>query len=287
MASNYRSLYNIAVAMVRWKNFPSAQKFVDAASEVLLTQIRTINRGDAIYGLGGLEAVGGNINQALSYLQQAISSSSNSKKFIKWAKHDTAWLELRLDKRFQILISTQEQEIGGKVALFQEGRWEQQNNANEDKFLDSELSNEPTIAKPQQLKVFLCYSPDDETAVQSLHHRLQADGIDPWLDEKNLLPGQNRDIEIQKAVRSSDAVIVCLSSNTQNAGNIHKHILYALDTADKQPEDEIFIIPAKLGECHIPERLSQWQSVNLNDEVGYERLIKSLQLKFPKLNISN
>ncbi len=285
---NYRNLYNIAVVMVRWNNLPNAQNFIDAAYEALLTQTHTINRVDAIYGLGGLEAVSGNINQALIYLQQAISFSNSNKRIIKWAKHDIAWLELRSDKRFQVLISNQEQEIEEEVAFFQKERWEQQNNVNEDEFLDSKLSNEPAIPKPQPLKVFLCYSPDDKTAVQNLYHRLQADGIDPWLDEKNLLPGQNRDIEIQKAVHSSDAVIVCLSSSVQSTtGQIHKHILYALNIADEQPEDEIFLIPAKLEECNVPGRLSQWQPVNLQNEEGYERLIKSLQLKFPKLNRSN
>jgi hypothetical protein len=124
--------------------------------------------------------------------------------------------------------------------------------------------------------------------VQDLYNRLRIDGIDPWLDEKNLLPGQNRDNEIQEAVRSSDAVIVCLSSGVESTtGQIHKHILYALDIADEQPEGEIFLIPAKLEECNIPRRLSRWQPVNLQDEEGYERLIQSLQLKFPKLNRSN
>jgi len=281
---SFQNLYNIAVAMVRWKGFPDAQEYIDIAYEALLAQVHTINYVGAFYGLGGLAALTGNISQALSYLRQAISIDKES--IIEWAKHDIAWLDLRYDKRFEILISDEEQVEMDEANSTWKKNQEQQNNSR-DIFFDSQSVNELTVKNTSSLKVFLCYSPDDKVAVQDLYHRLQRDGIDPWLDENNLLPGQNRENVIRKAVRSSSVVIVCLSSSAQTAGHIHKHISYALEIATEQPENEIFIIPAKLGECDIPERLSQWQSVNLQDEEGYERLIQSLQLKFPELNISN
>jgi hypothetical protein len=53
-----------------------------------------------------------------------------------------------------------------------------------------------------------------------------------------------------------------------------------LDVADEQPEDTIFLIPLRLENCPIPERLSRWHSVNFYDEQGYERLIDALRTKF-------
>ena len=38
--------------------------------------------------------------------------------------------------------------------------------------------------------------------------------IDPWLDEEKLFPGQDWDMEIEKAVEAADAVLVCLSNNS-------------------------------------------------------------------------
>ncbi len=132
----------------------------------------------------------------------------------------------------------------------------------------------------RSLKVYLCYSPIDRPVVHDLYHRLQTDGFDPWLDEENLLPGQEEEAEIRKAVRFSDAVIVCLSHNViQMAGRINKQIAHALDVADEQPEGTIFIIPLRLEHCDIPERLSRWHSVNLYDEHGYVRLIDALRTK--------
>jgi hypothetical protein len=114
--------------------------------------------------------------------------------------------------------------------------------------------------------------------VRNLYHRLRADDVDPWLDEEKLLPGQHWEQEIPKAVRNSDIVVVCLSKGSiTKSGYVQKEIKYALDAADEQPEGTIFLIPLKLEECNIPDRLRHLHYVNLYDETGYDRLIASLQ----------
>lgn len=92
-----------------------------------------------------------------------------------------------------------------------------------------------------------------------------------------MLPGQTRAV-INKAIRESHVVIVCLSQNsTRHKGQLHKQISYALDIAEEQPEGTIFLIPAKLEECDIPDRLSGRRWVNLFESNGYELLLKSLR----------
>jgi hypothetical protein len=65
------------------------------------------------------------------------------------------------------------------------------------------------------LIIFLCHASEDKIEVQRLYQRLHADGFVPWLDTENLLPGQDWDYEIKKAVRAADAVVVCLSISTR------------------------------------------------------------------------
>jgi TIR domain-containing protein/carboxypeptidase family protein len=128
------------------------------------------------------------------------------------------------------------------------------------------------------LQIFLCHSSDDKTSIQELYKRLCDDGFKPWLDEEDLLPGQNWHQAIMRAVRDSDVVVVCLSRNSVNKrGYVQKEIKLALDVADEQPEDTIFIIPLKLEECDVPTRLKQWHWVNLFEDRGYERLITALR----------
>ncbi len=137
-----------------------------------------------------------------------------------------------------------------------------------------------TLEVSRRLRVFLCHASGDKPAVRALYRRLRADGIEPWLDEEDLLPGQDWQVEIPKAVRSSDVAIICLSrKSTTKTGYVQKEIRYALDVADEQPEGTIFLIPLRLEDCEVPERLRRWQWVNLFADRGYERLMSALRVR--------
>jgi len=138
----------------------------------------------------------------------------------------------------------------------------------------------------RQLKVLLCHACGDKPAVRDLYHRLRAAGFDPWLDEENLLPGQDWQLEITKAVRSSDVVIVCLSSRAiTQAGHVQEETKHALDVADEQPEGAIFLITVRLEECEVPERVWRWQRFDLFRETGYERLLRALRARAESLGL--
>ena len=61
------------------------------------------------------------------------------------------------------------------------------------------------------LKVFLCHARADRDRVHALYTRLTKDGVDTWLDKAKLLPGQDWELEIRKAVREANIMAVCLS----------------------------------------------------------------------------
>lgn len=129
----------------------------------------------------------------------------------------------------------------------------------------------------ESLKVFLCHGIEDKPSVRLLYNKLLAEGLTPWLDEEDLLPGQDWRFEISKAVRDSDVVLVCLSTNSvSKKGFINKEIAFALDAADYRPQGQIFLIPVRLDACEVPDRLSTWQWVDLFREDGYGRLITAL-----------
>lgn len=144
-----------------------------------------------------------------------------------------------------------------------------------------------TIAQTRRLKVFLCHSSNDKPTVRDLYRHLLADGIAPWLDEEDLLPGQEWEKAIPKAVKSSDAVIVCLSRGSiTKAGYVQKEIKFALDAAQEQPEDTIFIIPLRLEKCDVPVQLRGWQWADYFEDAGYQRLFKALQHRACSLGIN-
>lgn len=144
------------------------------------------------------------------------------------------------------------------------------------------------MAEIRKLKVFLCHTFVDKPAVRDLYKQLHEDGIDPWLDEEELLPGQDWREEIPKAVRATDAILVCLSPRSvTKEGYVQREIRVALDAAEEKLEGSIYIIPLKLEECEIPERLQQWQAENLSTEGAYNKLKRSLQTRADQLGIDS
>jgi CheY-like chemotaxis protein len=143
--------------------------------------------------------------------------------------------------------------------------------------LAGELSN-MSAAPVRPARVFLCHSHVDKPKVRELYYRLKRDFVEPWLDEKELTGGQDWDLEIRKAVKASDIVLVCLSSQVTRPGFLHKEIRYALELAEEQPEGSIFIVPLLLEPCEVPSRLARLQWINLFEEDAYDRLLRSIQL---------
>jgi hypothetical protein len=141
--------------------------------------------------------------------------------------------------------------------------------------------------KKRPLRVFLCHASADTSTVQVYYKRLRKEGIDVWLDEEDLIPGQRWREAVLKKVIESDIVIVCLSKNSINeVGYVQKVIKEALDTADQKPENTIFIIPALL-ECieerDIPSQLKPYKAVDLFTEDGYDKLLHALKLQAKKI----
>jgi hypothetical protein len=141
----------------------------------------------------------------------------------------------------------------------------------------------------RKLRVFLCHSSQDKPVVRDVYQRLLTeDWIDPWLDEEKLLPGQDWGMEIEKAVETADAVIVCLSNNSvTKEGYVQRELKFVLDIALEKPEGTIFIIPLRLDECDLPRRLRSWQYVDYfptaQTQRAYQRLLQSLRIRFDAL----
>ena len=136
----------------------------------------------------------------------------------------------------------------------------------------------------KELRVFMCRSSGDKNVVHKVYDRLKSDGFEPWLDQENILPGQEWDSEIRKAVRTSDVVVVCLSkSSITKEGYVQKEIKLALDVAEEKPEGTIYVIPTRLEECQVPPRLAGWQWVDMFKVRAYERLMASLRTREEQL----
>jgi formylglycine-generating enzyme required for sulfatase activity len=134
------------------------------------------------------------------------------------------------------------------------------------------------------LKAFLCHASGDKPAVRELYKYLVKEGVDAWLDEEKLLPGQDWNEEILRALQESDAIIICLSRmSVSKEGYVQREIKEAIEKAKEKPSRTIFVIPSKIDHCELPNYLKQWQAVDLFAKNGYERLMRSLQARANKV----
>ena len=142
----------------------------------------------------------------------------------------------------------------------------------------------------RSLRVFLCHSSNDKPAVRELYQKLRAETwVQPWLDEEELYPGQDWNLEIEKAVEASDVILVCLSKGSiTKEGYVQRELRSVLDFAEYKPEGTLYIIPVRLEECEPPRRLRAWQYADYFEgqrQRAFQRLLVSLKRRADTLGL--
>lgn len=143
----------------------------------------------------------------------------------------------------------------------------------------------------RKLQVFLCHASQDKPVVRELYHKLAAESwIEPWLDEEKLLPGQDWNLEIEKAVESSGAVIVCVSSTSvAKEGYVQKELRQVLNIALEKLEGAIFVLPVRLDDCQLPRQLRDKQALDYfpasNRAAAYDKLKTALRIRKDSLGV--
>jgi hypothetical protein len=105
--------------------------------------------------------------------------------------------------------------------------------------------------------VFISYAQEDSEAARRIYKELKRAGLNPWLDDELLLPGQIWGDEIKKAISKSKFFIVLLSSKTAKERYAVKQLRMAMDVLNSA-------IPVRLDSCEIPyEKLKDIEYVDL------------------------
>ena len=126
-------------------------------------------------------------------------------------------------------------------------------------------------------RVFIGYASEDCALAKRLARQLRAAGLRPWLDQEQLLPGQNWPRAIERAIKSADFAIQCFSTHSvTRRGYFHKELRLVLESASRVPFEEVYLLPIRFAKCTVPDRVvSQYQYVDLFPDwnAGVEALI--------------
>jgi hypothetical protein len=132
-------------------------------------------------------------------------------------------------------------------------------------------------------KVFISYAKEDYTFAEKLYDFLKDSNFKPWLDKKEILPGQDWNYILRKSLREANYIILLLShTSVQKRGYVQREFKLALEYYEEKLEDDIYLIPLKIDDCEIPERLNKFQWVEYNSEDCFNLVFSSLCLQRDK-----
>ena len=125
-------------------------------------------------------------------------------------------------------------------------------------------------------RVFLIYAREDIDAARRITAKLKEQGFAAWLDVDEIVPGQVWQKAVIRALEESSIALVLVSQHLSKKGFVQEELRVAMDTL-QSPEPEISpVVPVRLDNSEVPERLSHIQWVNLFEEDGMDRLLFGL-----------
>lgn len=130
-------------------------------------------------------------------------------------------------------------------------------------------------------RIFISYAHADRDEALWVYEELLDEGFAPWIDIKDILPGQDWRSAIQKAIQECSHFIVLLSTRSVNRrGYFHAELAKALEMLSEVPKGSPFLIPVRLEDIEPKDdRLARLQRVDLfNDrDQAIENIVISLR----------
>ncbi len=134
------------------------------------------------------------------------------------------------------------------------------------------------------MKVFISYAKEDIETAERLYHDLKKAGMNPWLDQYELLPSQNWKQAVTHAIKNSDYFIALFSNNyVTKRGFLQKELWLAFEVLEEFPRGSTFIIPVRLDDCNLPDEIpGKMNIINLHEtswNSGLEEILQELRQK--------
>ena len=137
-------------------------------------------------------------------------------------------------------------------------------------------------------RIFISYAKEDFLEANTIYEILKQNKFIAWIDTEQLLPGQDWDLEIQRAIEECNFFLACMSSNSvSKEGYVQKELKRALDILDKQPEGSIYLIPVRLEECRVPKKFEKLQWCDFFEEGAIKQLLNAIKVGCERRGLSS
>jgi len=124
------------------------------------------------------------------------------------------------------------------------------------------------------MQVFISYACEDSELARKLSQWLQDAGFDVWLDENNVLPGDNWAEKVSQALKKSQAMVVLVSPAAMNSRSVRHEIEFALGAKEYSGRlVPVFIGPRdRIPKDKLPWILRRLKGIDLTDQAQEESL---------------
>lgn len=128
-----------------------------------------------------------------------------------------------------------------------------------------------------QVRVFLSYAREDQALVESVYELLRKKGFAPWMDVRDIGPGEDWQLSIRRAIRRSNFFLAFVSSHSvSKTGVLQEEIGSAVEIRKENLEGETYLIPVRLDGTELPTALEPFQRVDYFAPDGPRRLLRAL-----------
>lgn len=129
------------------------------------------------------------------------------------------------------------------------------------------------------LKVFVSYAKEDQLVALDFYKRLKHEGFDPWIDTLNILPGQNWEVEIDKAFKGANVILLLLSPRSvDKRGFVQREANDAIENLRYKKPTDIYAIPLLIDSCEVPQPIAQrLQYIDMSNSHAWEQVLTSLK----------
>lgn len=128
------------------------------------------------------------------------------------------------------------------------------------------------------MKVFISHTHQGEALAQKIADGLKNEGLQVWLPENEILPGDNWAEKISEALNHSQAMVALLTPDALHSGSVLQEVSFALGKKDYRQR----LIPVLVGSADelpldaIPWILRRFQTIRLVGAKAVDETVKQI-----------
>jgi hypothetical protein len=128
--------------------------------------------------------------------------------------------------------------------------------------------------------IFISYAREDFQYAEEIFNLLKEQGFEPWMDKKNLLPGQNWEVILEETLRKVDFILLVISKNSvAKRGFIQREFRRAVYYCEEKLDTDIYVIPVKIDSCEIPPSLKKFHWIEYYSEDFKNKIEQAINLQ--------